>query len=227
MNRLLRAIVTVGASLLVTPAATIAFAQGSAPEVVAPASRNVTPSGVTPGPTVDGPLVREPTPPPPPEPPRWRKFFLPKTSNASTLHVDQERTIRISGVTAPAAEAMCQRIDGSEWPCGRAALYAFRMFIGGRAVECYFPPVEGAVEIVAPCRIGRTDLGMWLSEQGWVTPNDLATDAYRKAAEEARCAHRGLWRWTEHAGTTCARPAQGLHTPVHSSKVPLEFSQKR
>ncbi len=182
-----------------------AVGQSATPEIVAPAARNVTPPGVTPGPAADGPLVREPTPPPPPDPPRWRRFFLPKTSNSATLHVD-ERTIRISGVTGPSAETVCQRTDGSEWPCGRAALYGFRMFIGGRAVECYFPAVEGAVDIIAPCRIGRTDLGLWLSQQGWAMPNELATDEYRKASEDARCAYRGLWRWTDQTNKGCPAP---------------------
>ena len=183
-------------------AATAAVAQQPALEIVAPPARDVTPPGVTPGPTTDGPLFREPTPPPPPPPPRWRKFFLPNTSDAATIHVE-ERTIRISGVTAPAADAVCRRKDGTTWPCGRAALFAFRMFIGGRAVECYFSGLEDAVDITAPCRIGRTDLGQWLAQQGWVMPGDLATDAYRKVSEEARCARRGLWQWTEQADATC------------------------
>jgi len=193
-------------------AGTVASAQ-TGPVVVAPATRDVTPPGVTPGPAGEGPLVRKPTPPPPPDPPRWRKFFLPKTSDASTLHVDK-RTIRISGVDAPAADAICHRTDGSEWPCGRAALYAFRMFIGGRAVECYFPGIEDAVDITAPCRIGKTDLGLWLAQQGWVTPSDLATDDYRKAAEDARCAERGLWRWTEQSTARCHQKMQGAAADV-------------
>lgn len=182
-----------------------ADAQPSAREIVAPPSRDVTPPGVTPAPAVDGPLFREPVPPPPPAPPRWRKFFLPRTSDAATLHVD-ERTIHISGVTPPTADAVCHRTDGSIWPCGRAALYAFRMFIGGRAVECYFPTVDGATDITAPCRIGRTDLGLWLVSQGWVMPDDLATDDYRSAAAEARCARRGLWRWTQPEEAACPEP---------------------
>jgi endonuclease YncB( thermonuclease family) len=196
------------AALSLIAAASFAEAQQPLPEIVAPATRDVTPPGVIPGPAGDGPLLREPTPPRPPDPPRWRKFFLPKTTDAATLVVDQ-RTIRVSGVTAPTADATCQRTDGSEWPCGQAALYAFRMFIGGRAVECYFPHVEDAVEITAPCRIGRTDLGLWLAQQGWVMPDDLATDDYRKAAEDARCARRGLWRWTDQPEETCRDAAQG------------------
>lgn len=153
-------------------------------------------------PAVDGPLFREPVPQPSPAPPRWRKVFLPKTSDASTLNVD-ERTTHISGVTPPAADAVCQWTDGSIWPCGRAALHAFRMFIGGRAVECYFPTVDAANDITAPCRIGRTDLGLWLVTQGWDMPNDLSTDVYRSVAEDARCPKRGLWRWTQPEEASC------------------------
>ena len=48
----------------------------------------MTPPGVTPGPAGDGPLIREPVPPPPPEPPRWRRFFLPVTTDAATFAVE-------------------------------------------------------------------------------------------------------------------------------------------
>ncbi|MEO8677294.1 MAG: hypothetical protein ABI569_17080, partial [Casimicrobiaceae bacterium] len=52
-----------------------------AEEIVAPATRDVTPSDMTPGPKGEGPLVRDPTPPRPPDPPRWRRFFLPETTD--------------------------------------------------------------------------------------------------------------------------------------------------
>ena len=104
---------------LLAAVATIAFIKiadaQSVPEVVAPASRDVTPPGVTPGPDGAGPLLREPPPSGPPDPARWRKFHLPKTSDASTLNVDK-RKIHISGVRAPAADAACRRADGSIRP---------------------------------------------------------------------------------------------------------------
>jgi endonuclease YncB( thermonuclease family) len=187
-----------GAAVLAAAVALAAMPAGLAAEepaveFVAPADRDVTPPGMTPGPRVDGPLVRQPVPPPPPEPPRWRRFFLPVTIDAATFAVDG-RTIAISGVSPPAVGARCPLADGGAWPCGRTALHALRMFLRGRAVECFVPYVEGAVDVVAPCRVGATDLGLWLLEAGWAQPDELATDDYRAAAGAARCAGRGMWR---------------------------------
>ena len=162
-------------------------------EEVAPAVRNVTPPGMTPGPGGDGPLIREPAPPRPSDPPRWRRYFLPVTTDAATFVV-KHITIRIAGIVPLSAEGVCPLANGSDWPCGRTALYALRMFLRGRAVECFFPPPGNATEIVAPCRVGRTDLAAWLLAQGWVKPSELATDAYRTAAAQAHCARLGLWR---------------------------------
>ncbi len=160
---------------------------------VPPASRDVTPAGMTPGPRVDGPLYREPVPPPPPDPPRWRRFFLPETPDAATFRADK-LTIRVSGVTPPAADESCRRTDGTDWPCGRTALFSLRQFLRGRAIECFFPRPEGVEEVVAPCRVGKTDLGRWLLARGWAKPDGNATDEYRQESHHAACARLGLWR---------------------------------
>jgi len=164
-----------------------------AAEIVPPATRDVTPSDMTPGPKGEGPLVREPAPPRPPDPARWRRFFLPVTTDAATLVV-KDLTIHIAGVTALAEDETCPLADGTEWPCGRTALYRFRLFLHGRAVECYFPYAGDVADITAPCRLAKTDLALWLLQQGWVRPSDLATDAYRTASAKARCSHLGIWR---------------------------------
>lgn len=194
-------LIAIGAMLTLV-AAIPAGAQAPLPEIVAPAARDVTPPGVTPGPPSDGPLMREPMPAPPPDPPRWRRFFLPETTDAATFVVG-ERTVRIAGVAAPARDATCRRAGSAAWPCGRSALHAIRMFLRGRAVECFFPHADTAVEITSPCRVGKTDLGLWLLAQGWGKPDQYATDAYRKAADDARCARRGLWRADESDGEDC------------------------
>jgi endonuclease YncB( thermonuclease family) len=165
-----------------------------AQEIVPPTVRNVTPPGVTPGPAGEGPLIREAPPPKPPEPPKWRRFFLPETADAATFVIDGKLTIQVSGVTPPAVDDVCAFPDGSPWPCGRTALHALRMFLRGRAVECYFPPLGEAVEVVAPCRVGETDLGHWLLESGWARANDLSTDEYLSASATARCANLGIWQ---------------------------------
>lgn len=166
----------------------------TAQEIVAPAIRDVTPPGFTPAPRVDGPLIREPVPPKPPEPPRWHRYFLPVTTDSATFSVRDGLLIRIAGVTPPGVDEMCTRADGPPWPCGRAALAQFRQFLRGRAVECLFPYSRSLEQVVAPCRVGTTDLGLWLLKMGWARISPLGDDDYIAAVAEARCARRGLWQ---------------------------------
>lgn len=190
--------VAVALAVLVAGVAAAA-GQEAEPEIVPPPSRNVTPPGMTPGPAVDGPLTRVPTPPRPPDPPRWQRYFLPQTPDGATF-VTSGLTIRISGVAPPPVDKTCRKADGEEWPCGRVALFALRMFLRGRAVECYFPPLGDVRQVIAPCRVGKVDLGAWLIAEGWATPDENATEAYREAAAAARCKRLGLWRGTPSDG---------------------------
>jgi endonuclease YncB( thermonuclease family) len=195
-DRLGEPVTAAGAKALLLIAGLLIHASVAAAEdndIVKPPSRDVTPPGATHGPPADGPLVREKVPPPPPDPPRWRRFFLPATTDAATFKTDK-LTIRVSGVTPPAADETCRKEDGSDWPCGRTALFSLRLFLRGRAIECFFPRPEGVEEVVAPCRVGKTDLGGWLLTQGWAKPDENATDEYRAMADTARCAGKGLWR---------------------------------
>jgi endonuclease YncB( thermonuclease family) len=179
-----------GILLLLILAAGAAAQEG---EVVPPPSRDVTPPGVTPAPGGDGPLLREPVPPPPPEAARWRRYHLPVTTDSATFLADGI-TIRISGVEPPPIMKICKEDDGETWPCGRTALFSFRGFLRGRGVECYFPPPGTARQVIAPCRVGGTDLALWLLSQGWAMPAEYATDEYRKAATDAHCRRLGVWR---------------------------------
>jgi endonuclease YncB( thermonuclease family) len=173
-------------------------------EIVQPPSRDVTAPGMTPGPRVDGPLVRQPAPARAPEPARWQRFFLPETTDAATFRIEK-RTIHVAGVEPPPVAAVCPAGE-QKWPCGRTALTSLRMFLHGRAVECYYPSSDTVVDITAPCRVGTSDIGLWLLSQGWARPSDLATDAYQKAANDAVCAQRGIWRGTP-PDKDCPKPA--------------------
>jgi len=194
------------AVLVLALSAPLAHAASGKVEIVPPPDRDVTPPGVTPAPAGQGPLVRVPPPPKPPEPPSWHRFFLPATTDAATFKVGDE-TIHISGVAPPPVDQRCRSHDGGNWPCGHSALHNLRMFLHGRAVECYFPASEGVVEITAPCRVGDTDIAGWLLSQGWVRPDDLATDEYRRLAASARCARRGIWRGEAPPASCPAAPA--------------------
>lgn len=196
-----RAALAALAALMLAATGAPAMAQDDpALEEVPRASRNVTPPGMTPGPEIDGPLLREKLPPPPPEPAKWRRFALPETTDAATFRANRV-TIRVSGVDPVPVDRVCRRASGEEWPCGRTALHSLRMFLRGRAIECYLPPLGQAVEAIAPCRVGQTDLGTWLLGQGWGTPNDYATEEYREAALKGRCERLGMWQGTAADGS--------------------------
>ncbi len=163
-----------------------AMAQDAPP----PAVRNVTPPDMTPGPNVTGPLERVPEPPPKA---RWWRFFLPETIDAATFRKDG-KTIRIAGVEPPPVGATCPVSGGQAWPCGQTALLSLRLFLRGRAIECFFPDAASVTNITAPCRVGTSDIGLWLLTEGWARPDNLATDQYQSAATSAVCAQRGIWR---------------------------------
>ncbi len=42
----------------------------------------------------------------------------------------------------------------------------------GRAVTCTVPPQAERAAIVAPCRVGKVDLGQWLVDNGWARARD-------------------------------------------------------
>jgi endonuclease YncB( thermonuclease family) len=170
-----------------------AVVPAAADDIAARADRDVSPPGVMPIPV--GPLVRVPVPPTLPDPPRWRRYFLPQTPDLATF-VTNGMTIHVAGVKPPARSQTCPAGDGSAWPCGASALYAFRRFLHGRAVECYFPSAEGVSDVTAPCRGGRADIGLWLLQNGWARTDELATADYRATETAAACAALGLWRGT-------------------------------
>jgi endonuclease YncB( thermonuclease family) len=162
------------------------------PEIVPPPNRDVTPPGVTPAPVGPGPLIREAGPPLPPDSPHWHRFVLPETSDAATF-VTSDRVIRIAGVMALPRDSTCRSAAIGDWPCGSVALAALRHYLLGRPVECAFLSADRSNPLVAPCRVGRTDLGAWLLTWGWVKVAADAPDDYRRVAAEARCAGLGLW----------------------------------
>lgn len=235
----------------------LAQADATPRELVDREVRNVTPPGMTPGPDVDGPLVRIPVPPPPPLAPRWQRFFRVVALDAGTLDLGR-RKVRLAGIVAPAPDTTCAgavnpeaagltviggdaippgglaeivpgglgtplldiaviddapaappaepavaaapaaatpgpEADPATWPCGRAALTAFRMMLRSRAVECFFAADAIEDPVVASCRAGSTDLSEWLVRQGWARPAPDNSDL-QPVEVAARCSLRGMWR---------------------------------
>ncbi|WP_018182059.1 thermonuclease family protein [Kaistia granuli] len=184
------------------PAATMPPVTSEHPEAEpaepdAPAPRNVTAPGMTPAPTGDGPLEREPVSKHPPAPPTWKIFSPVMVREAGLLDLGR-RKVRLAGIVPPDPDRLCH--PGStgdpkvDIPCARLAMVALRSRIRAFGVECRVAARDPGDPIVAPCRIGKTDLALWLVEQGWAEAAANAPDAYAAAETEARCARRGIWQ---------------------------------
>jgi endonuclease YncB( thermonuclease family) len=192
-----------GAAPVVAPAAP------EAPQAVVPppsdlvtstvrSVRNVTAPGMTPAPVVTGPLEREAVPKRPPPPPRWKKFSPVTVHEAGLLDLGA-RKVRLAGIVAPAEGRLCRPpATGdatAEMPCARLAMVALRSRIRAFGVECQVSTSDDTSDpAIAPCRIGKTDLALWMIEQGWAEAAPKAPDGYAAAEKAARCGQRGIWR---------------------------------
>jgi endonuclease YncB( thermonuclease family) len=177
-----------------------------APDSPAPAAhpmRQITGPGITPGPTVSGPLQREAVPPKAPKPPeaaRWQTFSRVVVLEPGMLDIGK-RHVRLAGIVSPDGERPCEiGLEGAAeatQPCARLAVAALRQRIRAFGVQCDISMDDPADPPTVPCRIGKTDLALWLVDQGWAEAAGGAPEPYQTAEIRARCAHKGLWRSTE------------------------------
>ncbi len=173
-----------------------AAAVGTTPrtgEIVAPASRDVTPPGVTRGPEVTGPLVRiepvrpdPPAGPPPPEDPV--KLFRIRIE-ADGRFVAGSAKFRLAGITLSAPETLCGG-GAAQWPCGRMAVAQLRRLVGSRAIDCDRAAGRSQPDDPARCRLGQTDLSEWMVKTGWARAAD---PAFAELEDKARAAGLGQW----------------------------------
>ena len=178
------------------PAEEAARPAGAAPqpgEIVAPASRDVTPPGVTRGPQVTGPLVRVapaapqiPAEPPPPREP-VRLFGVHVTAEGRIGAAETE--FGLAGITLAAPDTLCGE-GATRWPCGRMAVAQLRRLIGGRAINCDRDIRGNGPPDPARCRLANIDLSEWMVAQGWARASG-STLADLEA--RARADTRGLW----------------------------------
>jgi endonuclease YncB( thermonuclease family) len=163
-------------------------------EIVPPAQRNVTPDSFTPGPDVSGPLVRIQGNKPPPPKPRYKRFFQVLVVSAGSLRTSHTQ-LRLAGVSGPPVDELCDGArTGAKWPCGRRARAELRRLIRGRAIDCHVESQSVPARLTTDCRVGTTDLALWLVTQGWARINQTAADNLVGAMSQAKAARRGLWR---------------------------------
>ena len=172
----------------------------ASPSTATPALRNVTGPGMTPAPGGEGPLEREAQPRKPPLPPRWKAYAPVKVEGAGLLDIGA-RKVRLAGIVPPADGRTCLAPSAgatdAKVDCAHLAMVALRRRIRAFGEECRISPNDTADRVVAPCRIGRTDLALWLVEQGWAQAAPKPPEGYASAEKEARCARRGMWRETD------------------------------
>jgi endonuclease YncB( thermonuclease family) len=104
--------------------------------------------------------------------------------------------IRLAGIAARDADAICKDARGKSWPCGAAAKAALTRLIRARAVTCVLPRGGEHNIFDASCSVGGADLSTWLVRQGWATPKDNEA-SLAKAAAAAKSEKLGLWRSAE------------------------------
>lgn len=173
-----------------TPEMAAAPAPPPKPDQPAAAPRVVGGPGITPGPFAAAePLPREATPAGP-EPADWTTYRRVTVVGAGEIDLGKRRIV-LAGIAPLPPDRQCRVTKGAaERPCAALALLALRQRVRGLGLQCRSAPDA----IAADCRIGATDLSLWLIEQGWAEAAADAPEAYRAAESEARCAEKGLWR---------------------------------
>jgi len=206
----------------VSGAAHPAHAEGDADAGGAPAhataARTVAPEIVAPPPLDPAELQRtEPRkplsdlalalPPKPVPPDKWKGTLLHRpVAVASARFEAMGRTVALAGVDGVDAEETCSW-EGRPWPCGVRARTAFRTWLRGRSLSCAIPPESDRHLVVATCRIGKQDVGLWLAANGWA-----------RAVEGGPYAAAGAAAREKRLGIFGAPPAGAV--PVFSFQLP-------
>jgi endonuclease YncB( thermonuclease family) len=125
-----------------------------------------------------------------------KRYYRVKVRDGGTLQSGQV-VIRLSGVAARDADAVCQDARGKSWPCGAAAKAALTRLIRARAVTCVLPKGGEHNIFDASCQVAGIDLSTWLVRQGWATPKEPSGATLAEAAKAARSEKLGLWRSAE------------------------------
>jgi endonuclease YncB( thermonuclease family) len=113
------------------------------------------------------------------------------------------RRVRLASIDAPETRQMCERGDGSAWPCGRDATDAMTALVQRRTVTCQAwtgDPEDSRGRMVGVCTVGGRDVGATLLERGLAIAVPRFTDgrpwAATYLAAEARAKREGAGMWS-------------------------------
>ena len=111
--------------------------------------------------------------------------------DGDTIEIHGQR-IRLDGIDAPETRQLCRDAAGKDYRCGQRAALAIADWIGRRVVACE-PTGRSWGRIVAICRAGGEDLGLWIAGNGWGLPDPRYSQRYQPAVDRARAAGVGIW----------------------------------
>jgi endonuclease YncB( thermonuclease family) len=131
---------------------------------------------------------------PPPAPVRQARVFAAVDVLDGRSFRADGATVRLADLALPGPRQQCRRLDGVSEPCASRTRTRLDLMTRHRPVTCDLaPPTSVTAPLTGACRVGNTDLALWLIREGWATP---AADTPEAAAAlaEARRLKAGIWR---------------------------------
>jgi endonuclease YncB( thermonuclease family) len=105
-----------------------------------------------------------------------------------------DMVVRLSGLTLPADDRTCKRLDGLAVPCLDRASSYLQLLVKGRAVACDRAGVATDGTDMGHCRIGETDIAEQMIRQGWGRAAEAGEQRLVVAEAAARKQKLGIWR---------------------------------
>ncbi len=105
-----------------------------------------------------------------------------------------DMTVRLAGLTLPADDQTCRRLDGLAVPCLDRANSYLQLLVKGRTVACDRAGVSTDGIEQGRCRVGETDIAEQMIRQGWAKVADASDKRLVVAESAARKQKLGIWR---------------------------------
>ena len=129
------------------------------------------------------------------------------------------QSIRLHGIDAPESGQRCRDASGIPYRCGQRAALALADRVGRGTVTCRQHDTDRYGRIVAVCRLGALDLGLWMVANGHALSYRRYSTDYVEQEEFARHTRRGFWAgsfiapWDWRQGARY-KPKPGTKTPA-------------
>lgn len=128
--------------------------------------------------------------------------------------------VSLYGIDAPETGQTCDRA-GETWACGAEAGALLSQLVEGREIACE-QQYQAQEQIIAVCKVGRTDLSDAMIRAGYAVALTQVSDAYVDAEAQAKAASSGLWTSTFEppADYRAAHPAPRLAVRAEPEPAP-------